>query len=368
MKIATFNIQNLFHRDKNLVNTGVGECLSGWTEDLDRLIKKVNKKNRDLERIRELSFLLGFDKVDHSRYAVLRERNGKLFFQERHFSLGMQASDLTNWNGWVAMNNIPLDAVAIVNKARIVAEADADILLLQEVEDRASLVEFNKRLSSEFNVTPYEEFVIEGNDTSGLGMGILTKNGYRLDTIKSHMHDIDSSGNPLFDIDCPEYTIITPSGKEIVIVDVHLSKPEEDKRKEQSERVAGIYDGLLSEGKENIVVSGTLNDVYFSNSLAPLLRGTDLTDVSKCDTFHVDTDTGKSAIYHSMGAYRIGVNLQQGEYLLFSPNLYVRLVEGGLNRKGVWRDKRPNWYIYPSIKKRGHAASQHPLSWGTIQL
>lgn len=332
-------------------------------------MQKQKKENRDFDRIRELSFLLGFEKVDYSRYAVFRKRNGQLYFQERGFSHEMRASHLTNWNGWVSLQSVPLHETAVVNKARVIAETDADILLLQEVEDRASLVEFNTKMALEFDVIPYEQItVIEGNHTKGLGMGILTKSGYALEGIKNHIHDSDNEGKSLFDIDCPEYTVVTPSGEEITIVDTHLSTTDEARRKMQSSQIANIYYRLASTGKQNVIISGVLNDVYFSNALAPLLRETDLNDVSKHETFHVDVDQGKDAGYFRLGAYRLGVNLQQKEYMLLSPSLYSKLWEAGLHRKGVWQDKKPNWRIYPSIKQKLHAASEHPLVWGEIGL
>ena len=369
MKIATFNIQNLFHRDKSLTAPSLGHNAQQWAEELDRLMRLHRKGPNDFDRIRELSFLLGFEKVDTSRYAVLRKRNGRLYFQERGFSNEMKASHLTNWNGWMALHTVPLDEIAITNKARVVTEADADILLVRQVEDRASLLEFNKKLVLEFDVLPYEQIIaIEGNNSQGLGMGILTRNGYVLDSIKTHVHDTDGEGDPLFNIDCPEYTVVTPSGEEIIIVDTQLSAGSSAKRKQQAESIAQIYQRLVSVGKESIIVSGTLNDVPFSDALAPLLRDTNLTDTSKCDTFHVDKDEGTDASYFSMGAYRMGVNIRQREYLLLSPKLFAKLLDAGIHRKGVWQDKRPNWPIYPSIKYKRHAASEHPLIWGKLSI
>lgn len=369
MKIATFNIQNLYHRDKSLMTVPLGHNVKQWAGELDRLMQKHQKEHADFDRIRELSFLLGFERVDASRYAVLRKRNGRLYFQQRGFSNGMKASHLTNWNGWVAMQSIPLDKTSIANKAKVIAETDADVLLLQEVEDRASLVEFNKKMAMESDTFPYEQLtVIEGNNTDGLGMGILTKNGFVLDNIKNHIHDTDGQGNPLFDIDCPEYTIIAPTGEEIVIVDAQLSAIDASRRREQAIRVAQIYQRLVLNGRRLVMVTGTLNDAYFSDTLTPVLRETDLTDVSKCETFHVDQDKGKEASYFRMGAYRMGVNIQQREYLLLSPTLFSKLSHGGLHRKGVWQDRKPNWPIYTSMKHKRHAASEHPLVWAEILL
>lgn len=369
MKIATFNIQNLFHRDISLLDSSPSHCVLKWTEELDFLMQKLKKVNGDLDRIRELSFLLGFETVDRSRYAIFRKRNGRLYFQEKSHSLDMRASELTNWNGWVALQTIPINENAIKNKLKVIADTNADIILLQEVEDRASLTEFNTKMALDFDFIPYEQImVIEGNNSKGLGMGIMAKPGYSLEGIKNHVHDLHTDGMPLFDIDCPQYTVVTPSGKEITIIDTYLSKTDDKKRELQCRRLANIYYKLVSEGKPNVFISGVFHDVNFSSSIAPLLRETDLIDVSKHETFNADTDFGKSSEYFRLGAFKQGVNLQQKEYLLLSPAMYAKLWQSGVNRKGVWRDKKPNWPIYKSLERKQYAASEYPLVWGEINV
>lgn len=367
MKIATFNIQNLFHRDRRFVKNSLGKNLSDWSKELDRLMIMAHKSPRDFERIQELAFLLGFEPIDSRRYAVLRKRNQQLYFQERGFSREMKASQLTDWNGWVALGTVPLHPEAITNKAQVIAEIDADVLLLQEVEDRASLLEFHDTLTLETGILPYKEIIyLEGNNGYGLGMALLTKEGYRLDTIRTHVNDRDENGNPIFDIDCPEYTIVTPTGEEIVVVDTQLSANDPVKRKRQAESVAHIYQRLVSKGKQHMVVCGTLNDASFSDSLSPLLRGTDLRDVSKHMDFAITKENGREGTYFSLGAYRQGVNIKQRDYLMFCPKLFSKLVACGLDRKGVWQERRPNWTLFPSIKEKRHSASEHPIIWANL--
>lgn len=366
MKIATFNIQNLFHRDRTFVTNNLGKNVTDWSCELDRLMCVINKEVRDFERIQELTFLLGFEHIDSNRYAVLRKRNQRLYFQERGFSREMKASELTDWNGWVALGTVPIDPEAVANKARAVAEIDADVLLLKEVEDRASLLEFHNMMTLQSGMEPYDEIVyLEGNNGYGLGMAILTKEGYRLDTIKTHVNDKDENGKPLFDIDCPEYTIITPSGESVTILDNQFSR-DLLKRKTQAVRVMEIYKRLHQKGREHIVVSGTLNDLSFSDSLAPLTRKTNARDVSKHPGFSIAKEKGREGTYFSLGAYRQGVNIKQKDYLMLSPKLFAKVDACGLDRKGVWQDRKPNWALFPSIREKRHAASEHPIIWASI--
>ena len=60
----------------------------------------------------------------------------------------------------------------MLNKARIIAEADPDILIVQEVEDKAALDLFNNNYLPEFGISPFDRtLVLKGNDARGPGYG-----------------------------------------------------------------------------------------------------------------------------------------------------------------------------------------------------
>ena len=369
MKIASINIQNLFHRDKSLIQTSINKCVTDWVSELDALMHNSTKTERDTERIRELSFLLGFERTEPHAYGILRKRNGGLYLKECNYSQEERASEGTNWRGWIPLRTLPISSEAIQNKARLVAEADPDILLIQEVEDRATLNLFNQLYLPELGIQPFEQvLVLEGNDDRGLAMGVMTKNGYRLDTVKSHSTEKDWDGGPLFESDCQEYGIVTPDVKLVYVISVQFSKDDEPRRKRQAEYVATLYEAKIADGEEHILICGTLNDASYSDSLSPLIQDSDLKDISKYTHFNVDTDEGKDASYFRMGAYRLGVNIRQKDYLLLSTKLFTVGFESGLNRRAMWPERRAKWPLYPSVKKREQAASQHPLLWATLQL
>ena len=370
MKIATFNIQNLFHRDRNFLEKPYSKCVYHWVSELDNLIRKKNYDPSDSNRMRELSFLLGFDKSYQVPYAVMRKRAGFLFLKGMDYSRELQSSELTDWNGWIALQTVPINPVSIRNKARVIAEVNPDILLLQEIEDRASLSEFNTEILPEFDCKPFEQsFVIQGNQHGGHETGIMTKNGYKIISVKSHQYDSDDSGDLLFQNDFLEYEIQTPSKYRFWLLAVHLQSLGKDKelsdkqRKKQAKRVAEIYIQLLLEGKEHIAIMGTLNAASYCHSLSPLLQQTDLKDITKHKTFNVDFDKGKDADYFRLGAYRLGVNIKQKDYLLLSPKLFKNVQDAGLNRKGIYPKKKPIWSIYTNISKKEHEASEHPIVW-----
>tara|TARA_R110000744_G_scaffold163543_5_gene280529 strand:- start:215 stop:1318 length:1104 start_codon:yes stop_codon:yes gene_type:complete len=364
MKIATFNIQNLFHRHRELIKINRTKNATDWISELDRLLRKPSKNTADNERINSLSFLLGFDKTADNPYAILKRQGGELHFKGRVLENITKASFLTDWQGWMKLGNRPIHEKAIFCKGYMIAETYPDILILQEVEDRASLMEFNSELLPLLKITPYQEVMaFETNDARGLGMGIMLKNGYHLSSFKNHVHDLDDEGFNLFDVDCQEYSIVTPKGDTIYVLSNQFSQ-EENQRKRQAEKISEIYQQMRIDGKDCIVVCGTLNDVSYSHCLAPLLRETDLMDVSKHKCFNTDSDNGSSGTYFSLGAYRMGVNIKQQDYLLLSPSVFKNIKKAGMNRQGTWPDRKPNWRLYPSIASKHHAASEHPMIWG----
>jgi hypothetical protein len=375
MKLATFNIQNLFHRDRSNLERTFGKCMSDWVNELDGLLKKNDRHGSNAERIQELSFLLGFDKTYHQPYAVLRRRAGYLFLKGKNYSHELAANEITDWNGWVSLQTVPIKTLAIKNKAKVIADVNPDILLLQEIEDRTSLEEFNQEFLPEMGCSPFDEiFVVQGNDKRGLEMAIMTKNGYRLQSIRSHIYDQNENGNPLFKKDLLEYEVKTPSGTTCHLISTHFQERTADidktdrMRKAQAKKVAEVYKGLQEDGKTNISIAGTLNDVPYSDCLSPLLRGTDLRDITKHPSFNVDIDKGKDASYFRLGAYRMGVNIKQKDYLLLSPEFFDKTKVCGLNRKAIWPLKKPMWSVYSTVQNKSQEASGHPALWADITI
>lgn len=375
MKIATFNIQNLFHRDRNFMEKPFSKCFNDWLTEIDQLMGKLKKTSRDNERLRELSFLLGIDNSFQLPYAVLRRKAGFLFLKGMNYSKELKAGELTDWNGWIALQNYPLDPISVENKARVIADVNPDILILQEIEDRASLSEFNKEFLPRFNCEPFQHtFVVQGNDKQGQEIGILTRSGFEIRSVRSHSYDLNFLGESVFNKDLVEYEVRTAKENSIWILATHLQEQTEDKeisddsRQLQATRIAEVYNQLYSEGKKHIAVVGTLNAVSYCYSLAPLLQKTNLKDVTKHPSFKVNSDKGKDAGYHSLGAYRMGVNIKQKDYLLLSPELFAKIKSSGLNRKGIWPKKRPIWSVYSSMNQKNHAASQHPAVWGDFNF
>lgn len=68
MKIATFNIQNLFHRHCDLIELESEIKSEIWREEFEHLYLKENRNARDYNRMRELANLLGFHNASNVPY------------------------------------------------------------------------------------------------------------------------------------------------------------------------------------------------------------------------------------------------------------------------------------------------------------
>ena len=363
MKIASYNIQNLFHRNRSLVEKNFSKNVSNWFSELDALMKLDNHCTGHRERIQELLFLVGFEKSHHTPYAVMRKRGGFLYFKSKPVHNEFMANELTNWNGWTALKTQPINEIATKNKARVIADVNADILILQEVEDRYSWNDFNAQYLSAYDMELYDNaMLISGRADLGLENGVAVKRKYSIERLAIHAYR-DVNEQP---VEFYEYHLKSNTGQRIVILLAQLQETTTDKdlsdkiRKAQAQELATIYKSLTQQGFQEIIVTGTFNAVSYCDSLSPLLRETDLKDITKHESFDVDIDLGQDASYFRMGAYRMGVNIKQKDYMLLSPKLFANVKIAGLNRQGVWHSKRPEWNIYPSIKNDGHAASSHP--------
>jgi len=69
-----------------------------------------------------------------------------------------------------------------------------------------------------------------------------------------------------------------------------------------------------------------------------------------------------------LGAYKMGVNIKQRDYLLLSKTLYKIVKSSGLIRKGIWYKRQPQWEMLKTIKNETHIASEHPLVWSQLQI
>jgi uncharacterized protein len=147
----------------------------------------------------------------------------------------------------------------------VLARLDADVVLLQEVENSALASELAARAGY------LEARLVEGNDPRGIDVAVLS----RLPVARyvSHAAERDASGRALWPRDCVEVHL-EAAGRRIAIVASHLSSRLSDdgtRRAEQAARMRAIADALGAADPDALLLAGgDLNDPPSAPALAPL--------------------------------------------------------------------------------------------------
>lgn len=369
MKIAAYNVENLFDRAKALnEESAEARRVLKQEAELNALLQKPQYKITDKRKILELMEALGILKTDEGPFVILRKIRGQFIKRPRTDApIEIVANGRADWVGWVEHKTSHINEIGIMNTGRVIRDVDADIVAVIEAEHRIALKQFSDYVLAKVGGTPYPQvMLIDGNDERGIDVGLMTKKGYNIGIMRSHIHDVGSNNKTIFSRDCPEYCIETPGGEQIWVLPNHFKSKfggndlsSQNRRKEQALRTAEIYKRLIAEGDKNIIVLGDLNDTPESAPLQGLLAGTDLKDISTHETF----DTGEFA---GKGTFGLGNDSDKIDYLLLSPALFNRVTKCGLFRKGAWPGKRPRWTVYDELKEEIHVASDHHVVWCEI--
>ncbi len=378
MKIAAFNVENLFDRARifNQDDEDETQSILDAVSQLNSLFERATYTEDILNQIRQLVVQLGLERSDEGTFVRLRQIRGRMISRPRNRPFEFKAGGRNDWVGWAELRTAPVNEIAVMNTGRVIKDVDADILAVVEAENRVALKQFSDLVLEEVGGVPYAQImVIDGNDRRGIDVGLMTKTGYEIGWMRSHIHDLKDDGFPIFSRDCPEYGVTTPSGETIWILPNHFkskfggdSPDSRQKRLAQASRTAEIYRRLRSEGHDLVVVLGDFNDTPDSPPLQPLLADTDLKDVSDHPSFDTGEFTGREGTdERGIGTFGLGNDSQKIDYLLLSPDLFSRVRASGLFRKGAWPGKRPpRWSVYPELKREIHVASDHHVIWAEL--
>lgn len=384
MRIAAFNVENLFDRARafNEGQTVANQTIRAVAE-LNSLFEEANYTTARKNRMLELIEILEFNRFDEGPLARLRKIRGRVFRRPQAGGIEVVAGGRGDWIGWVEHKRAPVNETAILNTGRVIRDVDADILAVVEAEDRVSLEVFTAFVSDRVNgelpaadqPSPYTSvMLIDGNDQRGIDVGVMTKAGFRVGLMRSHIHDLRPGGSPIFSRDCPEYEVTTPDGEVIWVLPNHFKSKFGGnnaatiaKRRAQAERTAEIYEDLRANGQDLVVVLGDLNDTPDSAPLQPLLAATDLRDVSEHPEFTDFEFVPATATNRGIGTFGLGNDSNKIDYLLLSPALFARVSRAGIFRKGAWPGVQPpRWEVYPELEREVDVASDHHVIWADI--
>jgi endonuclease/exonuclease/phosphatase family metal-dependent hydrolase len=150
--------------------------------------------------------------------------------------------------------------------AAVLRRVDADVVVLQEVENAGILARLAARAGYP------DARLVEGLDPRGIDVAALSR--LPVEGYISHLGELDGAGRPLWPRDCVELHV-RAAGRAVVVVASHLSSALSDdgtRRAAQAARLREIADGLRAARPGALVLAGgDLNDTPASAPLAPLL-------------------------------------------------------------------------------------------------
>lgn len=370
MRLSVYNVENLFDRARamNLKTWEEGRPILDRFAALNALLGQVSYSAADKAEMAELMIALGLENDDTAPFVILRRNRGGLLRRPRAGGIEITADGRIDWTGSLELRDEPVDEVAMRNTAQVMRDLGADVLGVVEAESRPVLAAFNREILPAIGAAPFRHvMVIDGNDERGIDVGLMSRDGFPIGALRSHVDDLTSAGVPVFSRDCPEFAVATPAGGRLIVLVNHLKskgfggKAQSDARRlVQAARVAEIYEGLIAAGAEHVAVIGDLNDTPDSDPLRPLLQETALRDVFTHAAFD---DGGFPGTYGSCRAD------DKIDYILLSPALFARVQGGGVLRTGMWPGVRPRkWPAYAEMTRAQEAGSDHAALWVDLDL
>ena len=369
MRLASYNVENLFDRAAVMDQAGwsKGKPVLEKFAALNELLGEITYTDAMKKKMVSLMVDLGLEKSDTGPFVLLRRNRGALLKRPRAGGVEITAGGRADWVGSLELIEEPVNEVAMRVTAKVMIDLQADILAVIEAESRPSLAAFNQEIVKALGGEPFRHvMVIDGNDTRGIDVGLMTGPHYPIGEMRSHVDDRDGEAL-IFSRDCPEYSIPLASGETLWVLVNHLkskgygSKGSSDaRRRQQAERIKAIYQQRIGEGHPLVAIVGDFNDTPESDPLTPLLKETDLRDAFTHPAFD---QGGYPGTWGNCAADN------KLDYLLLSPALWDKVKAGGVLRKGMWPGVRPvKWEAYPEIKAPENAGSDHAALWVDLDI
>src|SRR5690606_36097724 len=116
MKIAAFNVENLFERAKAFnETTSVSEKIISGVAELNNMFEKDEYTTDDLKRMKHLFKILKLEKSDHGEFVILRKIRGKIVSRPRNRPMEINARGRKDWIGWVELKTAHVNELAVLN-------------------------------------------------------------------------------------------------------------------------------------------------------------------------------------------------------------------------------------------------------------
>lgn len=363
LRVASFNLENMFTRPTAMTEDAGPAGLAAVADHarLNDLIAKPDYAPADKAE------LLAFNEKYHfadgntppDTLVTLQKIRAQLF-GVRDGVVTVVASGRASWTGWFELRRSDVAWEATNNTARVIAESKADVLLCVEVENRPSLLRFSEQvLRAAYDVHYPHIMVIDGNDTRGIDVGVMSK--FPIAGMRSHV-DQQLNGKPVFARDCPEYQLDLPNGKTLVVCPNHFSSKRggnnpavQARRLAQGTQAAAIVRKAEQDISPYVLLAGDLNDTPDSAALDPLLAD-GWQDIMSHPSYPNDRP----------GTYDTGTAANKIDYLILAPALQAALVGTGIERRGSYHPL--TWTPFDTVTGKNNEASDHHLIWADFEI
>jgi endonuclease/exonuclease/phosphatase family metal-dependent hydrolase len=355
MRIASFNVENLFSRAKvlNFRDNTLGSAQLAKISELQDLLKEKVYTNKTQI----------FNRYDALKEFIdITEDRGKLFKKSGVAKVGIKANGADDWDGTIEFKRDKFDAATRGNTSKTIKAVKADVFCIVEVENRETMTSFNSNLLGTGKF-PYN-MCIDGNDMRGIDVGLYSK--YPVTNIRTHIFDkTATNAKPTFPRDCLEVELKISNTKKLHMVCNHLtsklSDKTGDKRKKQCEEIKKILNANYDLKTDLVAVAGDFNDTPDSGVLDTLLNMTHLHDVLKLQ-FPNKADRWT---YHYAGKN------DQIDYILVSTPLKNLFQKAGVERRGMHdllSKSNGAETSFPEVTSPANAASDHGAVWADFNL
>src|SRR5262245_51456674 len=195
MKLASYNVENLFQRAHamNLPKQNDGSAALKMHAEMNAILSKPKYTAADKKKIVTLMNALGIAKADDGgEFVILRQNRGHLVKRPKGGGLEVVADGRGDWIGWLDLKFEAVNEVATRMTAKVIHEIGADVLGVVEAESRPSLLKFHDDVMSIAPATTFSHIMlIDGNDDRGIDVAIMTRNGFSIESMISHVDDED---------------------------------------------------------------------------------------------------------------------------------------------------------------------------------
>ena len=360
IRIASYNVENLFQRSKILALTNserIRELLDQYAE-LSGLISKTTYSNADKSRIVQLYRLL-------KNYVSVNTYQGRLFNRNRS---QVVVNGRNDWFGTLDLKKQSYKENARKNTAWVIKQIKADILCVVEAENRPALQKFSSNLlrsTSTFKKYPFN-ILIDGNDNRGIDVGLYSR--FPIRDVRTNIFDDDGTKS-VFSRDCLEVEVDIGADKTMWLLVNHLKskgygRPASStaRRKSQAQAIAKILNSRHDLNNRYVVVAGDLNDTPGSAPLRPLLGVSNL---------HDSLDLKFAANMEARWTYSYRGSKDQIDYVLLSEPLKSKFRDAGVERRGIYKvNQVTNNAIrrYSGITRPTEQASDHGAVWVDLEF